>query len=386
MRLESMKRLRRCGFLAALLAAVLAAPGAPACGVPVFRYALERWRAELYELVVFRREPLGPGEREAIRLVEGEAPPRANCQAVEVDLAAPLEDRFKDLWEAQSSPALPLAVLRPRSPNAAGVTIWSGPLTVASIRTLLDSPARREIAKRLTGSHSGVWVLLESGDRAADVAAAGQVEVRLQKLEKELKLPDPEPRPPAQGGADAGTPPGTEPALRIRFSLLRIARGDPAESAFIAFLLKMRGTRDPADPVRPVVFPVFGRGRVLCAIEGKEIEEDLRDAAVFLTGPCSCELKEMNPGADLLITADWDGALQGEHLSLPDLVGVSGILEKAGVGEAAAAPPGPPASGPQPGSLSRSLLVVAAGAAVFLGLATAVFLGLSRSRGRRNGA
>ena len=41
------------------LAVLLLAPAAGrACNVPVFRYALERWAADAYELVVFHREPL----------------------------------------------------------------------------------------------------------------------------------------------------------------------------------------------------------------------------------------------------------------------------------------------------------------------------------------
>ena len=47
----------------------------------------------------------------------------------------------------------------------------------------------------------------------------------------------------------------------------------------------------------PLVFPIFGRGRVLGGLEvkAKEIEE----AARFLCGACSCQVKELNPGVDL---------------------------------------------------------------------------------------
>src|SRR5262249_34009543 len=34
--------------------------------------------------------------------------------------------------------------------------------------------------------------------------------------------------------------------------------------------------------------------------------ETLTDAAVFLTGRCSCQVKRLNPGVDLLVSADWD--------------------------------------------------------------------------------
>ena len=40
------------------MAAMLWTLTAIACNVPVFRYALERWEADPYEMVVFHREPL----------------------------------------------------------------------------------------------------------------------------------------------------------------------------------------------------------------------------------------------------------------------------------------------------------------------------------------
>ena len=54
------------------------------------------------------------------------------------------------------------------------------------------------------------------------------------------------------------------------------------------------------------MFPIFGRGRVVPPATGEEIQpEAIREMAEFLTGPCSCEVKEMNPGYDLLLSADW---------------------------------------------------------------------------------
>jgi hypothetical protein len=124
-------------------------------------------------------------------------------------------------------------------------------------------------------------------------------------------------------------------------------------------------------------------------MEGEDIDDEMREAAEFLNGPCSCELKELNPGMDLLIAADWDRALRGEQLTAPELVGVAGLLEKA----APAPPPASPsaesaAGGPESCScpfqrpLFKSLLVVTAAAAALLALATVVRL----RRARRPGA
>jgi hypothetical protein len=58
-----------------------------------------------------------------------------------------------------------------------------------------------------------------------------------------------------------------------------------------------------------MVFPLFGRGRAMPALVGAGITpENIKDAAAFLAGPCSCEVKRDNPGVDLLLTADWERA------------------------------------------------------------------------------
>jgi hypothetical protein len=59
----------------------------------------------------------------------------------------------------------------------------------------------------------------------------------------------------------------------------------------------------------PMVFPVFGRGRVLFTLIGEGITSDnIRETIAFLVGPCGCEIKMMNPGVDILMAANWDAA------------------------------------------------------------------------------
>jgi hypothetical protein len=42
-----------------------------------------------------------------------------------------------------------------------------------------------------------------------------------------------------------------------------------------------------------------------------------RDLTLFLAGACSCQVKEQNPGFDLLIDADWDSELFGAEGERP---------------------------------------------------------------------
>jgi hypothetical protein len=98
---------------------------------------------------------------------------------------------------------------------------------------------------------------------------------------------------------------------------------------------------------RAEVFPLFGRGRVLGGIALEKLDAaEFRSACNFLTGACSCEVKEMNPGQDLLVVADWE--------SLPKLARPSNAAaeiegeerEKAAVAAPKAAANGPRAEQP----------------------------------------
>jgi hypothetical protein len=78
-------------------------------------------------------------------------------------------------------------------------------------------------------------------------------------------------------------------------------------------------------------FPVFGKGRVLPPLIGAGINKEnaLGDCS-YLCGPCSCQVKNQNPGMDLLIKADWWTALEGSSVivekELPPLTGVDELI------------------------------------------------------------
>ena len=99
---------------------------------------------------------------------------------------------------------------------------------------------------------------------------------------------------------------------KLSCSVVRLSRTDPAEQVFVKMLLRS----DPElarSPDKPIAFPVFGRGRALCALVGGGINrETVEEVIVFLAGPCSCVAKELNPGVDLLISADWQGMIPQE--------------------------------------------------------------------------
>ena len=310
-----------------------------ACDVPVFRYALEYWPAAPYEVDVLYRAPLLARERDAIARLGGapsEGIQHANVTVRLVDLAEPSGEGLQRLRRGLGSPALPLMVLQNTRTSQTERPIWAGPLTVRNARMLVDSPARREIVRRILEGHSAVWVLLESGDSAKDSAARALLGKTIEDLERKLELPV------GLGNAPLSRDEPTEriePPLQIRFSLLSLSRSDAAESVFIDLLLHSEKDLDHY-PSEPIAFPIYGRGRALYALVGKGItEENIREACVFLVGACSCEAKALNPGTDLLMAADWDARLVGsaEQAAGPrPLVGLGTLSEAARVAEAAA--------------------------------------------------
>jgi len=82
---------------------------------------------------------------------------------------------------------------------------------------------------------------------------------------------------------------------------------------------------------KPMLFPAFGKGRVLPPLIGAGISEEnaLADCG-YLCGACSCQVKNQNPGMDILVKADWWTALEGSSViaekELPPLTGVEDLI------------------------------------------------------------
>lgn len=291
----------RSGAILLILAATPAA--STTCNIPVFRYALERWPAAPYDVVAFHRGPLTDEQAAALNVLRQAG---ANLELDRIDVSESVPPKRQRVVERLKLEAPCLVALYPGGESAA----WSGPLTVEAAKALTDSPARREIAKRLLEGQSGVWLLLDSGEAAKDAAAAATLQKELTALEQSLRLP-------AHAADDP--PLLSDLPVRVSFSIFRLQRGDPAEAAFVQTLMNSE-----TGLVGPVVFPIFGRGRALWAMAGDGVNAtQISQAGLFLTGACSCEAKEFNPGVDLLFAADWEAGLaaapERERLPAPVL-------------------------------------------------------------------
>jgi hypothetical protein len=361
--------------LSSLLLAALtwAATGDVAgCNVPVFRYALERWPADAYRVTVFHRGELAGAQKEVAKALADASESSANIAVAVVDVTKELPAYHKKAWELVKDAALPVVLVQYPVNTQTDHALWSGPLTAENVRGLVDSSSRRQLVERLQKGESAVWLLLESGDAAQDKKVADLLAAELKRIEKEVELPPAAPDDPTMS---ADVP------LRIAFSVLRVPRNDPSEAMFVRML---RGLREEASKEPgPLVFPVFGRGRALDGFASSQVTAELIENVVaFICGACSCEVKSMNPGVDLLIATDWDAALTGQAVKdppLPPLISLSALAAAGQTGQVAQVVPAAPAK-PPASLLIRNVVLVLLVVVAVIGALTAALVLKKRNR------
>jgi hypothetical protein len=319
---------------------------AGACDTPVYRYAMYRWEPAPYEVFCFHREPLadGPaGVREAILAAQRSDKQPANIGFVPVDLSkdAELKGVHKLVREAwQAKPDRPTPGYLVFSP--VGQEVWGGDLEQTAIPAMLTSPAREAIARQLGEGKVGVLVLVTS----ADAAANAEAERTIQEVFHDIANG----KVPLYAGPPVGDgeKPGDGP--KLEFGLVQVARNDVRERWLVEQLLAMESDlRDQKYATAPMAFPVFGRGRALPPCLGKGINrENLLAVADFITGACSCTVKDQNPGVDLLMACDWNAVAEelaekfGAEEGNESMVGTAGLFPQLMIPAASVAASDPP--------------------------------------------
>ena len=281
-----------------VLAFALLGTSALACKVPVFRYALERWEADQYTLEY--RDAAAAPQLDHHNLVLRHNP----------DLNSEFAAYYPDSVGLESP-------------------FWIGD----DVAPLLDSPLRQQLLEMITAGASTVWILVEGKEASLNDATEEKLRSLLAVAAAGIEIPEGVVRPEQldTGEVDLAEI-DTKDVLRspiplkIDFEVLRLRHGDVREEAFRQILLgthpnpAMRNTGDP------VLVPVFGRGRMLEALPESMLSATTIDfASQYLCGECSCEVKDENPGADLLVSADWEKLLENSYTiidqQLPPLTG-----------------------------------------------------------------
>jgi hypothetical protein len=300
-------------WLMSLSLLIALAGSAIACQVPVFRYALERWAADDYKLLVVTDGGLSTAEQDWLAEFNNMSSGGKPFQWQELEVSGTSSPRIEQLWREHSSNAgaIVLALYPESSTNLANQLAFVGPLTESAPQKLLDSPVRKQLADSLLSGKSAVWLFIESGDQEQDEAAISLLQRQLRNAEQQLEVPSADELEIAPEVLEKVQVP-----LKVEFSVLRVPRNDPREQVLVDCLLNSEP--DLRSFEEPIAFPVFGRGRVLYGLVGKGINADtIREASAFIVGPCSCQVKNQNPGFDLLLGRDWERDVGGVLISDP---------------------------------------------------------------------
>ncbi len=297
----------------------LAVRDAESCSVPVFRYALERWKPDPYKGVFIYRGEITKKDQALLQQLEEAAlnPEHPlNLRIRPAEVGAFSEDKLRELLKGPIPENLPsLAIWYPEQMGKAA-PLWTLQLTPASLKALADSPKRRELTESLIRGESIVWIFVPSGNAGKDEQARAFLRRELaQALDSLSQTP-------------FFVPSGASKKKLVHgFPILTLSRTDPAEKFFLEMLLGSESDLYEHKS-EPMVFPVFGRGRLLGCLFGEYInEKNVQGVISYLTGACSCEVKAQNPGKDLLLSAFWDRVVMGELFvtdedPLPELTSV----------------------------------------------------------------
>ena len=293
-----------------------------ACSVPVFRYALEKWESDPYEILVFHRGELtGDLKTWSERFGSNHLPEdeHANIRIKAVNLDDKPHADLLTIWEDQKTEELPWMVVRYPVPLP---NLYEGPAKIEVLESLVDSPLRKEISDKILKGKTAVWVLLESGDKKKDDEAWKTLNKELRVAENTLELPEIAEEDIAQGLVTVDPE-----KLEVAFDSVRLSRDNPEEKMFVEMLLGSES--DLRELEGAMAFPVFGRGRILYALIGAGINPStILETCDSLIGECTCEVKEQNPGVDLVMPVDWENLINSKikiDESVPELTSVASL-------------------------------------------------------------
>jgi hypothetical protein len=270
-----------------------------------------RWEAAPYEIYYFHEDAVDEAAaafHTTIRDRSKSEQQPANLFLATVDVKADPELKtvppdVRKWWQAQEEKKTPsYLVVTPY-----GLPIHHGELDAAILETMVDSPARQAMVKQLSEGHAGVMVLVTGSDDKANAEAEKLIQEFVADIANgKIELYTPPPQgffaPPRQGEVEE------EPEVpKIAVGFVKVDRSDEKEKWLVESLLSMEeDLKDDEFADKPMTFMVFGRGRALPPCVGKGVNRDnLLDCVDFVTGACSCTVKDQNPGMDLLIATDW---------------------------------------------------------------------------------
>jgi len=298
----------------AVLAILWQAATAQACSTPVYRYAMYNWPASPYRAFYFYRgEPAEEFQaiNQSINELGEAMPAPANIFVDSINLDETEMDKLPqpiiEALESYEDGEPPHLVFTPR-----GVNVFSGRLDEATLKAMTESPARTRIGELLDEGNATVMLFVPGKDPKETTRVEKEIQELLRRgAAGEIPVEEFFAMPPMPAGPDGeGADEDAAVAGALKLATLKVERSDPAEKWLIRLLMTIEpDLNDLAE--EPMVFAVYGRGRALEPYVGEGITADnLTEVVMFLGSACSCTVKGMNPGADLLLKWDWDATAE----------------------------------------------------------------------------
>jgi len=294
-----------------------------ACSTPVFRYAIERWEADPYRLMIFTDGELTTEQQAVVNDFKkyerfGFRQPPLIIESIECSEATNLSAKvWTEISTNLTAPAVALlypSIMRDNS------VVWTDDLSTHALNRIVMSPARLETATRLLGGDAAVWLVVQSDSPEENQSVREMLGKKLGEIENSTVYNDDFLQLAKEAGTDVP---------ELRFSVLDVDPNDPREAVFMAMLTRL--SPEMVTNSSPVVIPIFGQGRGAVIMMNEFIaDEYIERVAEFLTGACSCEVKSLNPGFDILIPVDWVGGITEEYVfdaELPPLTSPLAALE-----------------------------------------------------------
>ncbi|QEF97112.1 hypothetical protein Mal15_11480 [Stieleria maiorica] len=297
-----------------LLGCLVSSPELHACKVPVFRYALERWPADNYAMVaIIDGQPDDSETKAALDALKSLDQSSANVEVDVVDLSTLSEAELWSVEGLESTEEVPLLqVFYPERGAPTRQLCWSGELTSENVVRWRQSPLRKQIAEDLCRGVSAVWVFVEGEDDQQNAKFYAELSAALELAEKTVALPEGVIRRKDAGAVLKDDPSASmddvlrcDIPLQVNFTIAVLSPDDHDELAFRAIV---NGIADSV--AMPCMIPVFGRGRMIEPLSAPSFgEHSVVTACNYLFGECSCSVKALNPGMDLLLDVDWQQIL-----------------------------------------------------------------------------
>ena len=291
-----------------------------ACEIPVFRYALERWAADKYQLLISRpASGFTAEEKEILNKLYSRLPDKEGNLNLSISIQ-------------ESDAPVTSFELRYPSQVKAKAPVWNGLFNEENTSLLLNSPARIKLQELLLQGQSVIWIAIDPNEKILnDLEKYSALFSDKYKLSEEIIQMD------EKDKIDSITTKkeldnvirSTIP-LKISFSILKINRNDPQEELFLNMLLAQWPGLRYTD--KALVIPVFGRGRFLEAAPAEFLnEQSYKKLTDYLCSGCSCTVKSENPGIDLLMDVPWSQYISESVLkikAIPSLSGISADLKE----------------------------------------------------------